>query len=141
MRDIYLNPRTPVAAVSSFQLEPTFEFVNVSESHVCVRKAGLSDAEMQNDAVDAVLNRMDVGNLTGPQLEHLQQVIGKYHTTFSKDDDDLEFCNLVEHKIVTTDERPIKIPHRRVPPQQWKEVRDHIQKASSGSHPARMLLR
>ena len=94
-----------------------------------VREAGSCDAEMQSDAVDAVLNRMDLGNLTGPQLERLQQVIGKYHTTFSKDDDDLGFCNLVEHKIVTTDERQIKIPHRRVPPQQWKEVRDHIQKS------------
>ena len=130
MKDIYLNPRTPVAAVSSFQLEPTFEFVNVDESHVCVHEAGSSDVEMQNDAVDAVLNRMDVGNLTGPQLERLQQVIGKYYTTFSKDDDDLGFCNLVEHKVVATDERPIKIPHQRVPPQQWKEVRDHsIQKS------------
>lgn len=96
---------------------------------VRVREAGSSDAVMQNDAVDAALNRMDVGNLTEPQLDRLQQVIGKYQTTFSKDDDDLGFCNLVEHKIITTDERPIKIPHRRVPPHQWKEVRDHIQKS------------
>lgn len=96
---------------------------------MCVREVGSSDTVMQNDAVDAILNRMDVGNLTVPQLQRLQEVVRKYQTTFSKNDDDLGFCELVEHKIVTTDERPIKVPHRRVPPHQWAEVRDHIQKS------------
>ena len=128
-KDIYLNPRTPVAAVSTFKLEPNFEFVAIDEGHVCVCEVGSSDTVMQNDAVDAILNRMDVGNLTVPQLERLQEVVGKYQTTFSKNDDDLGFCKLVEHKIVTTDERPIKVPHRRVPPHQWAEVRDHIHKS------------
>ena len=39
---------------------------------------------------------MDIGDLTGPQRASLQQVIGKYQSTFSKDDDDLGFCDLVE---------------------------------------------
>ena len=79
-----------------------------------VPKTGSNDVR-QNDAVDVILNRMDIGDLTGPQRESLQQVIGRYQSTFSKDDDDLGFCDLVEDKIVTTDERPIKIPHWRVP--------------------------
>lgn len=108
---------------------PTFEFVSVDKSHVHVREVGSSDAARQNDAVDAILNRMDIANLTEPQREGLQQVIGRYQTTFSKDDDDLGFCDLVEHKIVTTDDKPIKVPHHRVPPHQWQEVRDYIQKS------------
>ena len=68
----------------------------------------------QNDAVDAILNRMDIGDLTEPQCEGLHQVIGNYQTTFSKDDDHLGFCDLVEHKIVTTDDKPIKVPHSHV---------------------------
>ena len=128
-KDVYLNPRTPVAAVSTFQLEPTFEFVAVEEGHVHLRETGSNDVVRQNDAVDVILNRMDVGDLTGPQRDSLQKIIGKYQSTFSKDDDDLGFCDLVEHKIVTTDERPIKIPHRRIPPHQWQEVRDYIQKS------------
>ena len=128
-KDVYLTPRTPVATVSTFQLEPTFEFVAVGEGHVHVRETGSNDAVRQNDAVDVILYRMDIGHLTGPQRDGLQQVIWRYKTTFSKDDDDLGFCDLVEHKIMTTDERPIKIPHRRVPPHQWQEVRDYIQKS------------
>lgn len=34
-KDIYLNPRTPVAAVSTFKLEPNFEFVAIDEG-LCV---------------------------------------------------------------------------------------------------------
>ena len=124
-KDVYLNPRTPVAPVSTFQLEPTFE----EEGHVHVRETGSNDVVRQNDAVDVILNRMDMGALTGPQRDTLQKVTGKYQPTFSKDDDDLGFSDPVEHKIVTTDERPIKTPHRRVPPHQWQEVRDYIQKS------------
>ena len=50
-------------------------------------------------------------------------------STFSEDEDDLGFCDLVKHKIVTTDDKPIRVPHRRVPPHQWPEVRDYIQKS------------
>ncbi|KAK3754208.1 hypothetical protein QZH41_003310 [Actinostola sp. cb2023] len=70
-----------------------------------------------------------VEHLAGSQHQRLQEVISDYRTTFSKDEDDIGFCDLVEHQIVTNDERPIKIPHRRVPPQQWTEVRDYIQKS------------
>ena len=58
---------------------------------------------------------MEVHDLTESQQEHLQQVNGKYQSTFSVDEDDLGFCDLVKHKTVTTDERPIKVPHRQVP--------------------------
>ena len=86
-KDVYLNPRTPVATVSTFQLEPpTFDFVAVEEGHVHVRKTGSGDAVRQNDAVDAILNRMDVGDLTDPQRESLQRVVEGYQSTFSKND-------------------------------------------------------
>ena len=77
-----------------------------------VGETGSNNVVRQNDAVDVILNRMDIGDLTGPQRDGLQRVIGRYQSTFSKDDDDLGFCDLVEHKIVTTDERPMKMLHR-----------------------------
>ena len=57
-KDVNLNPKTPVAAVSTFQLEPTFEFEAVEEGHVHVRETGSNDLVRQNDAVDVILNRM-----------------------------------------------------------------------------------
>ena len=96
---------------------------------VCVRRVGSDDEVKCNSKTAAILSRMDVGDLTEPQQERLQQVIGKYQSTFSKDEDDIGFCDLVKHKIVTTDDKPIRVPHRRVPPHQWQEVRDYIQKS------------
>ena len=34
-KDVYLKPRTPVAAVSTFRLEPTFEFVAGAREKPC----------------------------------------------------------------------------------------------------------
>jgi hypothetical protein len=41
---------------------------------------------------------------------------------------DLGLTNLVQHKIDTKDEKPVKIPPRRVPLAQMKEVETEIQK-------------
>ena len=35
----------------------------------------------------------------------------------------------MKHKIVITDDKPIGDAHRRVPPHQWQEVRDYLQKS------------
>lgn len=72
---------------------------------------------------------MDIGELTQSQYKQLQQIINKYQATFSKDEEDMGLCKLVEHKIGLIDDRPIKIPHQRVPPHQWDEVREYIQKS------------
>ena len=37
-------------------------------------------------------------------------------------------CSGVEHQINVTDDKPVKLPYRRIPPSQWQEVRDYVQK-------------
>ena len=106
-KDVYLQPRTPVAAKSDFHMKPTLQFVRVDESHVCVGRAGSDDEVKCNSKIDAILSRRDVGHLTEPQHERFQQVIGRYQSTFSKNEDDIRFCDLVKHKIVATDDKPI----------------------------------
>lgn len=126
-QDAYLQPRTPVAVISLPELEPAIEFVTLDENHIAIcgaRSSGLREAD-----VDHLINRMDVGELTKSQYQQLHQVISKYQTSFSKDEDDIGLCKLVEHKIDLIDERPVKMPHRRVPPHQWDEVREYIQKS------------
>ncbi|PIK58589.1 Transposon Ty3-I Gag-Pol polyprotein [Apostichopus japonicus] len=44
---------------------------------------------------------------------------------------DLGFCDKVEHRIILLDDKPVKVPHRRIPPHRWKEVRDHLQQLLS----------
>ena len=71
-RDVYLHPRNPAAAISTFHMGPTLKFVRVDKSHVCVRRAGSDDDVKCNSKADAILSRMDVGDLTESQQERLQ---------------------------------------------------------------------
>ncbi|KXJ15652.1 Retrovirus-related Pol polyprotein from transposon 297 [Exaiptasia diaphana] len=125
--DVYVQPRTPIARMSSYATEPDVELVTVDENHVSVREVSMGLLDMHE--VEELESRMDIGDVTETQKESLRRVIHKYLSTFSQDDDDIGYCDLVEHRIETTDERPFKIPHRRVPPHQWEEVREYIKKS------------
>ncbi|KAK7909832.1 hypothetical protein WMY93_014516 [Mugilogobius chulae] len=41
-------------------------------------------------------------------------------------DEDLGYTDHVQHEIPVVDETPVNQPYRRIPPNQYKEVRDHI---------------
>ena len=70
---------------------------------------------------------MDIGNI-GPEYQQLLMLIEKYKDSFSKSDEDIGYCDLVKHRIITTDDVPVKLPHRRVPPHQWPEVRESLKR-------------
>ena len=60
--------------------------------HVCVRRAGSDDEVKCNSKTDAILSQMDAGDLT-------EQIIGRYQSTFSKNEDDIGFCDLVRKQL------------------------------------------
>lgn len=45
---------------------------------------------------------------------------------FATQDEDLGYTDRVKHEISVTGETPVSQPYRRIPPTQYKEVRDHI---------------
>ena len=51
----------------------------------------------------------------------------KYQDTFSKTDMDLGRAANVKHHIILTDPIPVKERYRRIPPQLYEEVRNHLQ--------------
>ena len=46
---------------------------------------------------------------------------------FSKDDLDLEKCNILKHDIKITGPQPFKERYRRIPPHLYEEVKTHLQ--------------
>lgn len=63
----------------------------------------------------------------GPEVSHsmkeaLWEMFQKHQEVFSATDDDLGFCD----KHTMTEGAPVKVPHRRIPPHEWQEVRDHL---------------
>lgn len=64
-------------------------------------------------------------------LNQQAQVVDRllsFQDVFSVDDDDLGYCDLVEHQIRLSNEVPVKQPDRRVPPQLVPEVQDQLKK-------------
>ena len=64
----------------------------------------------------------------------LKEVILKWKDVFSLHSMDYGRTDRVKHDVKLTDERPIKMRHRRVPPSMVKEVKDHLQEMLANRH-------
>ncbi|KAI3358312.1 hypothetical protein L3Q82_014755, partial [Scortum barcoo] len=71
--------------------------------------------------------KLDIG---GTDNEHnaLCALLAKYIDVFTDDDDDLGSTDKVKHEIKLVDDVPVTQPYRRIPPNQYKEVQEHISK-------------
>lgn len=107
-KDAYLSPRAPMTAISCPVLKPA---VTIGENHVLLWEAQSYTLTREN--VEKLISTIEIGEPTQSQHDHLQQILEKYQTTFGRNDDDIGFCDLVQHKVDLTDYRPIKIPPRR----------------------------
>ena len=51
----------------------------------------------------------------------------RYRSVFASSDNDLGCTGAVKHHIRTTDDIPVTMPYRRIPPTQLEEVKSHLQ--------------
>jgi hypothetical protein len=63
---------------------------------------------------------------TEEQKAKLSAVLNTYAHAFQKDENDTGYTDRLLHKIPTVDDVPVTRPHRPIPPQQLKEVQDHL---------------
>lgn len=112
-KDIMLKPRTIIGHINTEYATPL---------------KGKSVSKESNTA-ENTWSKLDIGHLSTDMQLSLRELISKYDDVFSKGDDDIGLCNKVEHRIPTTDDIPVKIPYRRIPPNQWAEVRDYLSNA------------
>jgi hypothetical protein len=60
------------------------------------------------------------------KYKKIKDLLDKNSDIFCKNDLVLGYTDIVKHRIRTTDDKPIAIPHRRIPSNQMEEVRAHI---------------
>ena len=95
-----------------------------SEIHVSL------EPEENSDKGPVELNFDVDDGLDADQRAKLERLLQKHRRVFSQDDYDVGTVNAgIEHTIPTVDDQPVKVPYRRIPPNQWAEVREYIQKA------------
>ena len=82
------------------------------------------------DTEDEHLAHINIGDveLSSDEYEQLWQLLHKHKNVFSMNEDDLGYTDIIKHRILTTDEVPIKLQDRRIPPHLQPEVRRELQK-------------
>ena len=122
--DIYLQPRTAVSVLKEAYEEPRVDIVNVTAEEVLVTK------QVRVSSMNKLLDRMKIGDtMKSDERHHFLEMLQKHEEVFSHDEDDLGYCDAIKHRILLHDNIPVKVPHRRIPPHQWNEVREYMRKA------------
>lgn len=63
---------------------------------------------------------------TEQQKAKFAQVLREFCHVFANSEEDLGKVDTVHHHIPTTDDRPVQLPYRRVPPAMMRELREHL---------------
>ena len=144
--DVWLNPKSVIAVVSSvdllesessrldFQITDTEVVVGEITTHPPekVQELDFCKSEDQSSDLDAqvqkVLSKMDYPELEPEHQYQMEQLVRKHIKAFALDDDDLGCTQSAVHHIKLKDDIPVKQPYRRILPSQFKEVKEHLGK-------------
>uniref|UniRef100_A0A3P9I2U1 Gypsy retrotransposon integrase-like protein 1 n=1 Tax=Oryzias latipes TaxID=8090 RepID=A0A3P9I2U1_ORYLA len=102
--------------------EVTFQRISASHEEVTVSQRANVKPDQE---AEALFNRLHLGGTPEQQTE-LRALLVKYSDVFAVHDEDLGYTKHVQHEIPVLNETPVSQPYRRVPPNQYKEVREHI---------------
>ena len=122
--DIWLQPKSVLGSIHVVEIvELTNPTTEVDVNEVTVQHA------TKECSVDNSPN-LDLGglDLSDEDLQRVKTLLIKHKDVFSRDSDDIGYCNAVPHQILTLDDRPVRVPHRRVHPNQWEEVKVYLKK-------------
>jgi transposase InsO family protein len=125
-KDAYLKPRTRVglASVAEDVLLPGSKPAVKIEEH----SGEIIVSVPETPVAPSSFPQVDLSGFRGTleQLDKIRAVLSKHAGVFLKDGEKLPFTPTVQHKIRTTDDDPVQQPYRRVPPQIWTELQEHL---------------
>lgn len=75
--------------------------------------------------LQCLLEKVEIGGTPAQQAE-LKALLRGYLDVFAITDEDLGYTELVKHEIPLNDDLPVSQSYRRIPPNQFQEVKDHI---------------
>jgi len=81
------------------------------------------DKEERPERLQQVLR---LEHLNEDELKHVTELLNKHADLFQLPDEKLGFTNSIEHKIITTDDRPINVKQYRFPPAHKQEINRQV---------------
>ena len=128
--DYWLRPRTRLGVLKPADVLPAGGVrVDVSVNEIVVGVAPQQSSSKESfGGIDD--NLIDLSHFTGTDDERraVRALFNRHRVVFAKSDDDLGCTSAVQHRIRTTDDIPVTMPYRRIPPTQLDEVKDHLQR-------------
>lgn len=128
--DVWLCPRTRLGIISNVdcvESEQTcqvkFQRISADVEQVSVD----SNTEQTNSKMQTILDKLDIGG-TEEERVALCALLSRYIDVFTDDDENLGHTDKVKHEIKLVDDVPVTQPYRRIPPNQYQEVQEHISK-------------
>ena len=145
-QDVWLPSHLPVGQLSGVDVvdkeSPDVSFVEVSANEVLVDvqpvrsvnseqktsgdKAGDKDMSSEPGLEDWLSGVTVPKNLDPAVKQKLMDILRKNHQAFAKHDDDIGRTTTIKQRIHTTDDIPVRQPHRRIAPHLYGEVKTHI---------------
>lgn len=131
---VWLPPKTRLGVISQCKkldrapCEVRFQRISAQHEEVILRQNDTQDCQSDTGGgtkVQNLLSRLHLGGTPEQQAE-LGALLAQYADVFATSDEDLGYTDQVEHEIPLLDQTPISQPYRRIPPNQYKEVREHI---------------
>ena len=126
--DVWLSPKTRLGILSQCQCvegdpcEVKFQRISANHEEVIINR---KDGQGSDNDIQTLLDRLHLGGTPDQQAE-LRAILMKYADVFAVNDEDLGYTDRVKHEIPVVDETPVSQPYRRIPPNQYKEVKMHI---------------
>ena len=129
-KDVVLEPGTRIGIATPVELGTDKKLeVKCYSNEIKVNLTGLSHEDVEdvrslNGDKEEILSRIDLSHLVGTmeQMHSARQLFKKHKDVFSATGEQLGCTSTIQHKIVTTDDVPVRQPYRRIPPQLWKDV-------------------
>ena len=127
--DVCLSPRTRIGVFHvADRVHNPKHGVEISRISVNEAEVNLnSNKARQTKATSCPVDLTDV-NCTPKEKEELSQLLLKHTDVFVQEGDELGYTETYKQRIPTTNEIPVSQPFQRIPPTQYQEVKDHIQK-------------
>ena len=123
--DYWMKPGTRLGVLQYADVLPRGDVqVNVRVGEIVVGGTGAQPASTES------AETFDLSQFSGTVEERqaVHSLFAKHRDVFAKSEDDLGYTHALQHRIRTTDDTPVTMPYRRIPPAQMEEVKAHLQK-------------
>ena len=123
--DYWLKPGTRLGVLQSADVLPRDDVqVDVRVGEIVVGREGAQPASTES------AETFDLSQFSGTEEERqaVHSLFAKHRDVFAKSEDDLGCTHALQHRIRTTDDTPVTMPYRCIPPTQMEEVKAHLQK-------------